>query len=73
MKNNVLMQVERLTRRHGETRAVDDLNFTLHRGQVLGLLGSNGGGAEADRLPCLVLKVTVQKIAGGVNLAFRFS
>lgn len=44
MKNNVLMQVERLTRRYGETRAVDDLNFTLHRGEALGLLGPNGAG-----------------------------
>ncbi len=44
MKNNVLMQVERLTRRYGDTRAVDDLNFTLLRGQVLGLLGPNGAG-----------------------------
>ncbi len=40
----MLMQVEQLTRRYGETRAVDDLNFTLHRGQVLGLLGPNGAG-----------------------------
>jgi ABC-2 type transport system ATP-binding protein len=44
MKNKILMQVEQLTRRYGETRAVDDLNFTLHRGQVLGLLGSDDGG-----------------------------
>ena len=44
MINKTLVQVERLTRRYGEHRAVDDLSFTLRRGQVLGLLGPNGAG-----------------------------
>ncbi len=44
MINKTLVQVERLTRRYGEHQAVDDLSFTLRRGQVLGLLGPNGAG-----------------------------
>lgn len=36
--------VERLSRRYGETRAVDAVSFTLERGQVLGFLGLNGAG-----------------------------
>ena len=44
MINKPLAQVEHLTRRYGERRAVDDLSFTLQRGQILGLLGPNGAG-----------------------------
>lgn len=40
----VLAQVERLTRRYGEIRAVDEVSFILLRGQVLGFLGPNGAG-----------------------------
>jgi ABC-2 type transport system ATP-binding protein len=36
--------VESLTKRYGPTLAVDDISFTLPRGQVLGLLGGNGAG-----------------------------
>ncbi len=44
MMVDILAQVERLTRRYGENRAVDAVNFTLQRGQVLGFLGPNGAG-----------------------------
>ena len=44
MINKPLAQVDHLTRRYGERRAVDDLSFTLQRGQILGLLGPNGAG-----------------------------
>jgi len=44
MINKPLLQVEQLTRRYGEHPAVADLSFTLRRGQVLGLLGTNGAG-----------------------------
>ena len=44
MINKPLAQVEHLTRRYGERRAVDDLSFTLQPGQILGLLGPNGAG-----------------------------
>lgn len=44
MTDDVLMRVERLTRCYGEIRAVDDVSFTLAKGQVLGFLGPNGAG-----------------------------
>lgn len=33
-----------LTRNYGHNRAVDGVNLTLHKGDVLGLLGANGAG-----------------------------
>jgi ABC-2 type transport system ATP-binding protein len=36
--------VERLTKRYGETLAVDDLSFTVAAGRVTGFLGPNGAG-----------------------------
>jgi ABC-2 type transport system ATP-binding protein len=36
--------VERLTKRYGETLAVDDLSFTVDAGRVTGFLGPNGAG-----------------------------
>ncbi len=36
--------VEHLTKRYGETLAVDDLSFTVEAGRVTGFLGPNGAG-----------------------------
>ncbi|QQS53783.1 MAG: ATP-binding cassette domain-containing protein [Candidatus Competibacteraceae bacterium] len=44
MKGEILARVERLTRSYGDMRVVDEITFTLHRGQVLGFLGLNGAG-----------------------------
>ena len=44
MTEEILVAVERLSRRHGEIQAVDAVSFTLGRGQVLGFLGLNGAG-----------------------------
>jgi ABC-2 type transport system ATP-binding protein len=38
------IEVERLTKRYGETLAVDDLSFTVEAGRVTGFLGPNGSG-----------------------------
>src|SRR5262249_14651289 len=39
-----LLRTERLTKDYGRIRALDDLNLTLGRGEVFGLLGPNGSG-----------------------------
>ncbi|QHS11279.1 ABC transporter ATP-binding protein [Sinimarinibacterium sp. NLF-5-8] len=44
MENQVLISARGLTRRYGAMLAVDDLNLTLHQGEILGLLGPNGAG-----------------------------
>jgi ABC-2 type transport system ATP-binding protein len=39
-----LIELERLTKRFGAFTAVDDVSFTVSRGEVLGFLGPNGAG-----------------------------
>ena len=39
-----VLEVERLTKLYGAFRAVDDVSFQLHVGQIVGLLGPNGAG-----------------------------
>jgi ABC-2 type transport system ATP-binding protein len=39
-----LIEVKHLVKKYGEHLAVDDLSFTLEKGQILGFLGPNGAG-----------------------------
>jgi ABC-2 type transport system ATP-binding protein len=39
-----VIEVEHLTKRYGPVTAVDDISFTVEKGEVLGLLGKNGAG-----------------------------
>lgn len=59
-KNETLVSVNHVSRYYGSTRAVNDLSFDVHRGEVLGLLGPNGAGKTT----------TMQMITG--NLAPSF-
>jgi len=40
----MLLRTEHLTKDYGHSRALDDLNLSLERGEVFGLLGPNGSG-----------------------------
>ena len=39
-----MINAEGLTRRYGDTLAVDDVSFAIGRGEIVGLLGHNGAG-----------------------------
>jgi len=39
-----MIEVEHLCKQYGATRAVDDVSFSVGRGEILGLLGANGAG-----------------------------
>ena len=39
-----MIEVEHLTKRFGEIRAVDDISFRIEKGEVVGFLGPNGAG-----------------------------
>jgi ABC-2 type transport system ATP-binding protein len=44
MENQVVIRTENLSRRFGETRAVDALTLDVHQVEVFGFLGHNGAG-----------------------------
>jgi ABC-2 type transport system ATP-binding protein len=39
-----LLQIAGLTKRYGEERVLDDVSFSVHSAEVLGLIGPNGAG-----------------------------
>ena len=39
-----MLEAQSLSRRYGETLAVDTVSFTIERGEIVGLLGHNGAG-----------------------------
>src|SRR5882672_4484295 len=39
-----MIKIENLVKSFGAKRAVDDISFTVERGEVLGFLGPNGAG-----------------------------
>jgi len=44
MEKDILIKVDKLTRRYGQVEAVSDISFSVSRGEVLGFLGPNGAG-----------------------------
>lgn len=42
--NGILLNVKNVTKEFGGLRAVSDVSFELHKGQILGLIGPNGAG-----------------------------
>ena len=47
------LEVKALTKRYGSARGVDDLSFTVERGEVFGYLGPNGSG-KTTTIRCLM-------------------
>lgn len=41
---DTMIQVKNVTKRYGQHVAVDDISFTVKRGEILGFLGPNGAG-----------------------------
>lgn len=59
--------VRHLTRRFGEFVAVDDISFTVRRGEIFGLLGANGAGKSTTfRMLCGLLPAStgLLRVAG---------
>src|ERR1700733_11382543 len=44
MNDGLMIEVSRLTKRYPGHTAVSDISFTVGRGEIVGLLGSNGAG-----------------------------
>jgi ABC-2 type transport system ATP-binding protein len=57
MDNHVLLSVDGLRKSFGDFCAVDDISFTVNRGEVFGLLGPNGAGKTTTiKMLCGLLK-----------------
>ena len=39
-----MIEVKNVTKRYGNTVAVEDISFTINEGEIVGLLGPNGAG-----------------------------
>ena len=65
------IDVRHLTRRFGAFVAVDDLAFTVRRGEIFGFLGSNGAGKSTTiRMLCGLLRPTSgTALVGGADVA----
>ncbi len=44
MKGLIMIRVEHLSKRYGTRYALDDVSFTIEKGEIVGLLGANGAG-----------------------------
>jgi ABC-2 type transport system ATP-binding protein len=64
------IEVRGLSRQFGRFRAVDDLSFSVERGQIFGFLGSNGAGKSTTiRMLCGLLTPTSgQALVDGIDV-----
>ncbi len=56
MRSEPVLEVSNLTKRYGSFTALDELSFTVERGEVFGFLGPNGAGKTTaiSILSCLI-------------------
>jgi len=70
-ENGPQVVVENLVKRFGDFCAVDDVSFTVKRGEIFGFLGPNGAGKSTTiRILCGLLSPTSGRAhVGGFNVA----
>jgi len=57
MNREVVIKAEKLSKRFGDFRAVDEISFEVYRGEIFGFLGANGAG-----------KTTAMKMLCGLSI-----
>ena len=63
MNREILISVDHVSRYYGDACAVNDVSFTVHRGEVLGFLGPNGAGKSTTmQMICGVLSASAGQI-----------
>jgi ABC-2 type transport system ATP-binding protein len=63
--NDIVIEAKGLTKRYGRVPAVDDISFTVGRGEIFGLLGPNGAGKTTTILMMIGL---TEVTAGNVSV-----
>ena len=64
-----LLTVEQLSVRYGDVAAVDDLSFTVAKGESVGLVGESGSGKSQTALAVLGLLPRNASVTGSIRFA----
>lgn len=63
MNKEILVSVENVSRYYGDHCAVNNISFKVYRGEILGMLGTNGSGKSTTmQMICGVLSVSTGQI-----------
>ena len=52
MTNDIMIQVDHITKKFGKLKAVDDVSLTLKKGEIVCLIGPSGSG-KSTVLRCI--------------------
>lgn len=66
MENEILISARALSRFYGPQRAIDQVSFNVHRGEILGFLGPNGAGKSTTMQ---IISGVLAASAGSVTVA----
>ena len=75
MENEIFLSVEGLSKKYDELLAVDNISFSVHKGEIFGLLGPNGAGKTTIiKILCGLLKADAGNITfNGISMSTGYN